>query len=296
MIIALPKHISPTRKAPSPTVLVLSISSLAALLLCAPTASAAVLAYDGFNIGTDYTSGDLAGQNPTISGFTGGWNGFGSLAVNVDNALTYPGVTTDNTGGVDSVGNGRVSRNLTNPFSAATAGTFYLGFLTSVPDFSTQYRSLEMHVGGFDDSQRTFQAGYNSDISTTDWGIRVNNTTVATSGVSPVANETVLYVVKFELSATAASDSITFWVNPSDLSSEAGSGAGTTLSGLDFGADRMGVANFLSGSTGDGGKFDEVRLGTTFTDVTTAVPEPGSLAFIASGIVLLGMLRRSRRA
>ena len=288
-----------------PLASLLAAACFATLALGAMEGRAALLAYDGFRIATDgYTQGNLGGQNPTTPGFTGAWDqpnifGSGSAVVNSASALTYPGATTDNTGGVATSSGAnsgaRVSRLLASPFTATTSGTFYFSFLTQVPDTNKQgYVGLEMHNGGTDDSQRTFQAGFNGDVAPnngTTYGIRVNNATTASSGVTPVANQTALFVVKFTLSATDLSDSITVWVNPSDLSSEAGSGAGTTISGVNFTAERIGFGDFFS----SGGKFDELRVGTTYQDVT-AVPEPTSAAFLAGGAALLGMLRRRRLA
>jgi hypothetical protein len=301
------KHTQPNQLSVTFRTCILAASFCAIGALGVSDAKAAPLAYDGFKIGGDgYTAGSLGGQNPTTLGFTGAWNqanifGNGSAVVNSASALTYPSFTSDNTGGVATSSGGgsgvRVSRPLTNPFTTATAGTYYFSYLTQVPNTNKSgYVGLEMHSGGTDDSQRTFQAGYNQDVAPfsptniTQWGIRVNNSTIASSTVNAEANTTALFVVKFTLSATNNSDSITLWVNPSDLSSEAGSGAGTTLSGLNFTADRIGFGDFFS----DGGKFDELRVGTTFNDATTVVPEPGTVGLLMGGAGAL-LLRTRRR-
>jgi hypothetical protein len=280
---------------------ILAASFCAVSALGVSDSQAGLIAYDGLKVGGDgYTSGNLGGQTPATLGFTGAWNtpllfGSGSAEVNSASALTYSGVTTDNTGGVGTTGFGvRANRFLANPFTATTAGTFYFSYLTQVNNLNKDYVGLELQSGANGDgAERSLQAGFNNDIAPnggSTWGIRVNNENVASSGVAATANETVLFVMKFTLSAANLSDSITLWVNPSDLASEAASGPGTTVSGVNFLADRVTFANF--GNTG--GKFDELRIGTTFTDATTAaVPEPGTVALLTAGAGT--MLLRARR-
>jgi hypothetical protein len=67
---------------------------------------------------------------------------------------------------------------------------------------------------------------------------------------------------------------------------------GVTFSGFDLVAtDRIALANFGSGTAA----FDEIRMGTTFQDVTAAVPEPNSIALILGGICVLLFTNRVRR-
>jgi hypothetical protein len=267
----------------------IQIPNLDASVPNTPLPLTALLAYDGFNIGgpNGYTTGSLLGQDPKTLGFTGPWSSFafgnngapeGTAVVESASGLTYSGATSDNTGGVATSSGPhagvRTSRVLTKPFTAATAGTFYFSFRTQVANTNKKgYAGLEMHNGGTQDSERTLQAGYNQDVAPftkniNTYGIRVNNDQIASSDVTPVVNKTALFVIKFTLSATDASDSVTLWVNPSNLSSEAASGAGTTISGVNFLADRVTFGNFDQGD-GGAGKFDELRMGTTFQDVTS---------------------------
>ena len=77
------------------------------------------------------------------------------------------------------------------------------------------------------------------------------------------------FVGKITFSTTAGQDEISLWRNPSNLASEAGSGAALfSKSGFDLQIDRVSLARF---NGADGLKADEIRFGTSWTDVTTPV-------------------------
>lgn len=209
--------------------------------------------------------------------------------------LNYPGLRSNNTGGALIYGSdfsysqiNRASRSLGAPITGATSGTQYVSFLMRKNTTNTGYIGLEMLSGGVANANRTLQFGGNSDTSdgSGNWGLRVNNTaaldtpavgTAVQTDVPVVANETVLVVMKLVLSATAASDSVTLWVNPTSLALEANSGPGFTLSGIDFTADRIALAGFTY--AGHWCFFDEFRLGTAWSSVL-----PGPSVEIASPV------------
>ena len=104
-----------------------------------------------------------------------------------------------------------------------------------------------------------------------------------------------LFVVEFNLSATAGGDSVTVWLDPT-LGAGDPSG-GVTVSGQNIAFDRLATSDYAStGSTGNSGAWDNIRFGTTFNDVTiAAVPEPTTLAPLC-GIVGLALWFRRRSA
>ena len=80
--------------------------------------------------------------------------------------------------------------------------------------------------------------------------------------------------VRFNLSAAALSDSVTVWIDPI---SEIG---GITVSGKDMTFDRLSLSDY----DGNSAAWDEIRWGTTFTDV---VPEPATMLLLGLGGLLL---------
>lgn len=81
-------------------------------------------------------------------------------------------------------------------------------------------------------------------------------------------------------------DRFTLFVNP-DIS--AGPQFGVEKLDLDLGTANR-ITMYHTGSFA----FDEIRIGTTFSDVVTAVPEPSS-ALLVLAVASLAYWRRSRR-
>jgi hypothetical protein len=134
------------------------------------------------------------------------------------------------------------------------------------------YRAFELHNGGFaDGANRKFQLGFQDGdfvSNGTDYGFKVNGTSTA---LSANTGDVALFVLKFDFSAVAGSDSVTVWQNP-DLSTP---GAGTTIGGFDMSFDRITFAKY---GTSDAASWDELRLGDTFTDV---IPKAAMLGLIS---------------
>lgn len=269
---------------------------LVALTMCvaATSASAAVIAYDGFS-SANYTTGQLLGQNPTITGFTGAWtNNAVVYEGGAASALTYNGIASNDTGGAfsNSVGGrtGRVFSTMLGGNVVSGTHTYYISLMIKNAVINVaNYRAFEL------DSQfgnRNFQLGSAADTGFTNWGMRVTTATstniVANSGVAAVANSTVFAVVKLTYSDVAAGDSVSLWIDPTNLGSESLSTNFVSLTGFDFlhnSARDMQLASFSGAGTS---YWDEIRIGTAWADVTP-VPEPsafvlfgiGSLCFVA---------------
>lgn len=264
---------------------------------------AVVLSHDSFS---GYSPGELPGQNPTVTGYSGAWAdvAFGDAEPSVTaGSLSYSdplylGSSGDKISkgadleGINGANSGRTERLLDSSLvvTNSTAGTVYLSFLfqSGFENAAAQpavYQTLGLWNGtGANDGLRDFEAGIASgDFGTTNYAYRVDNSTVGNLGVA--SNSSVhLFVVKFDLSAAAASDSVTVWLNPTLGAGEPG--GGVTLSGRDLAFDRLVFSDYASNST----NWDEVRWGTTFNAVT--VPEPVSALLGSFG--LLALLRRRR--
>jgi hypothetical protein len=280
----------------------LSLSILSAGVLLPATGLAAILSQDSFSA---YTAGaELPGQNPTIVGYTGGWTdvAFGNAEPAViAGSLTYGGANYA-AGGGDMVGkgadtagigagnSGRVERLLDSALvvTDSTAGTVYLSWLfkTGNENAAAQanvYQTLALWNGtGATDSLRDFEAGIAAgDFATTNYGFRVDNNAPANLNLAPDSNVH-LIVAKFTLSATAASDSVTVWIDPVLGAGEPA--GGVTVSGKDLAFDRLVLSDFASNSSA----WDDIRWGAAFDDVTTAEVLPSIPVFEAQPVTYVG--------
>lgn len=159
----------------------------------------------------------------------------------------------------------------------------------------SNYRSFEMHDGGFDDgSQRKVQIAHGNDAinATTNFGLRLFSNDSFRLDLGAADTNVNLFVLKFDLSATSNTDSVTVWRNPAMSGADPLTG-GQTLTGFDMTFDRTSLARF----GGDGTSTtditaDEIRFGDSFAAVTP-IPEPSSaLLLLTAG---LGLAIRRRR-
>lgn len=262
-----------------------AILRLSAITLIASSSAALALptVVDSFLTGApNYTVGstNLIGQGPTALGFTGTWieayGGAQSPDV-IATGLTY----TDGTNSVAAAGGaieypagggGRAGRLLGSPYGDTTAGTVYFAVMIKPETTGTGYRGFELHNGGFGDGggNRKLQIVTGED-GLSDFTVRLffnpNDGFSATVGT---ANTDVnFFVGKFTFSTTSDSDSLDVWMNPSNLSSESLSGSPQfSKAGFNMQFDRTSIARF---NAGDGVKVDEIRFGSSWSDVTTVV-------------------------
>ena len=271
------------------------LSALAASIATAATA------YDPFLTGSppangEYSTGNqnLAAQNPTVTGWTGGWAVGASFNSSVSaTGLAYSdgsnNLVTDG-GSIFAAANSRVGRGLSAPATSSTTSTLYMSLLFQL-DGTVGYNAFEMHDGGFADTDRTIQLGVGGAgepaTNAGDFGLKVNNSSIADLGTAD--NNTNLFVVKFNFSNTGSGDSLSVWRNPTLGGAEPTADA--TLSGFDLTFDRTTIARFGNGTT----NLDELRFGTSFADVTP-IPEPSSALLIFLASVLGVASRRRRRA
>jgi hypothetical protein len=253
---------------------------LALILLTAPTARATLLAYDGF----DYPAGqDLAGQS---GGF--GWdsiwgNNGGAFTVVSSPGLSYPGL--------GSLGNAAA----TAPNQGATAGdsvTTYPRVASSniygIPGSTVYYSFLLQpdadfgNYGGINIGGGELFIGRSGNQST--YGIE-DATTVAPGSVPVRQGVPALLVLRADFGLTGT-DTFRLYSDP-------------TLPGLEPALDDATLtlnsttqSNLLYLNNIGGYTTDELRIGTTYADVT-AVPEPVLALFIP--VLMLASRKIGRR-
>ena len=139
-----------------------------------------------------------------------------------------------------------------------------------------------------------------SDVSGNSYfvGTGVNNTTanlVFTTTPLTAGSNTVFIVLSYTFNPSTSDDVVNMWVNPSSADFGSGSAPAPTLTATGVGgggAEPTQIASFNIRNVSTVGApsvvFDELRIGTTWADVTpAAVPETGSfmLLLAAGGLV-----------
>lgn len=260
------------------------IASLATLAVT-PPAGASLIAYEGFN----YTAGSsLAGQSGGGStGFVSEWaSPFGGDVTLEAGSLSFGAL--DTTGGKVYVsptsGTTTAPRSLSSPISS---GVTYVSVLAQFEAGTRQF-GLALHESGTERLLIGKQGGQ------TDWSIGAGGGFgVAGTGIT-ATNTPTLLVVRIEWDESGDED-IRLWVNPTPGSSEpALASADAVKIGERGGFNGIRVAaGFNSGSQITAtGWIDEVRIGTTWADVTP-VPEPGSVGLFSVASLLWLKRRRA---
>ena len=246
------------------------------------SANATLLFSEAFN----YTSGTgLTGQiNP---GNSTAWSSANStyLAIGSGN-LTYDGLV--DLGGNELVINNGGSSSLYNTFANQTGGQIYYSFLfnASAADSGNNYfTALNPGTTAPSGSADAIDAYYytNGKVYVRGAGASAN----AGTGSALTLNTTYLIVEMIDLTAKTGS----LWIDPT-----LGDGAPTATASLSsLTATAVDNIGFKSQNTpGITYLIDNVRVGTTWADVTP-VPEPSSIALAAAGLgLMMAMIRRRR--
>jgi len=267
--------------------------TILAILTAAVTvaSSQAQIFYDAFN----YSTGTLAPSTTTPS--NGSW-----LALNSGTAPAVVSGNLDISGLQSSTGNsvswttGNIQEAYTT-FSSASTGLLYYSFafrLTALPTATTYSFGL-MQPGstttyGSTIWLRASGAGFNVGLD--------NRTPSSTSNFAAPTynlNETLFIVGSYEFVSGTGNDISRIWINPSSTDFSALSAPTATITATG-GTDLTGVRGFLlRGANGSpSGQMDELRIGTSWADVTP-VPEPSSSMLMVLGAGALVGIRSLRR-
>jgi streptogramin lyase len=278
-------------RAPFETVLKLSaFSGAIAAAVFAQSAHGTTIAYDGFN----YPAGSsLAGQNGG-QGFSGAWyqGGFNvstSAGTLESGSLAYsPLATTGNQLTIPAKGNlNGLERNFASSISSGTVyisyalcpeGGFY-GIASGCNGIYLHGSLNDLFFGnsGINGKYAMEQRGGNGEV---------------TSSVVPVVGQTEFLVLKAQL--LSGNDVFTLYTNPTPGAPEPSTGL--VKSDLDIGSlSNLVIYSGLASNLGGAFNYDEIRVGTTYADVTP-IPEPSTLALLGVGAIsLLGYALRRRR-
>ncbi|MCA9252105.1 MAG: PEP-CTERM sorting domain-containing protein [Phycisphaerales bacterium] len=266
-----------------------------------------------------YTAGGLNGQNPSISpGWTAGnaWS-VGSANLQADSGTLTNGALDHPTGGkgkyiASSVDFYRAGHHKIDSYTPSD--TYYMSFLVNPGGSFLSTGSREHAVVGFSNFFAGKNEFENTGAASEVYGLFTGFTEGApgeadlimrarngagdledTLLVSSVDNRTMHVMFRLDVNVGGGSvDEVTYWINPSDISSEAQATATAEATGMvnTFAMDQNNRIDRAYALTNDWARtffWDETRLGTTFGDV---VPEPATLGFIALGGI--AVLRRRR--
>jgi hypothetical protein len=183
--------------------------------------------------------------------------------------------TVGNQATLNGAGGSAALRTLSSSYVTASGTDYWISFTINVPATSTDV-GISLFEGS--SGERNFM-GVSSGLSNNYGLLQPNlNTAVARD------TGTHFYVLQY-----AASGAVNLWLDP-DQSSLGGAAptGGTNVSGTrgSFTFDTIRLGSF-NGS----GAVDELRIGTTFADVSP-VPEPSTVGLLAIGA--LGLARRRR--
>jgi len=257
----------------------LAVAAASCLLL--QSASATVLFSEAFN----YTSGtSLSGKiNP---GNSTAWSTAGATLSITNADLTY-GSLADLGGNALSITNGAATSSI-NTFANQTSGQIYYSFLLDVitPDSGNNYFTA-MNPG------TTAPNGGTDAIdcylySNGNIGLRTAGKSTVTTG--PLTAGTTYFVVEeYDFSASTAY----LYLNPTPGGSMPA--ANLSLSGSTATAiDNVGFKAAAGGVTG-AYVVDNLRIGTTWADVTPVIPEPSTVVLLGVGLGLVAAVIRRRR-
>jgi hypothetical protein len=310
-----------------PRLLSFAASAVVAVAVTATTARADLLAYEPFSIGVgvgDYMAGDedagtnlLGGQNPTPSPtlfYTGGWiqSGGDSQAVKPI-SLSYPLFPRSGGHVGDAVqfsccSFGRTGRALTNGLGGGrNPDTIYQSFLVDFGNQGTDdptafgKRGVEWYNGGIGDSFLAVDLFVNAFSGVNDFRLQVTTPSgtqfaALNGGGLNLANMAGVHLIVMKFAFDPASpDTVTAYLDPTD-SIEANWTPAAVVSAPNsdlFISHHSATANFtFSGAGHVPARYDEVRWGDTFADVTPFVPEPEALLLAAIGLGGMTLRRR----
>jgi hypothetical protein len=299
---------------------VLSVVSVMSLVFLAATIQAQIISYDGFS----YPAGNRLWG--TVPGDGDGGGTWGSTWSSTSAALTTNNSSGLSYGALPVLGGGTVLGNPSGSTGSAAqsqrmlpgtltslvggSGTIWVGFLYQ------NWGADQAGLAGFREtglrliSGATLNGNGSANVTGTDrLDVGTPNTYVAgasdklslfsgstfvasslTTPRGPSAGNTVFVLVRLDFDNTTAADTAYAWFNPS-LASEPGTGSAISFTTADL--TSINALRFQAGGLNASGtnavwELDELRVGYTWADMVSAVPEPGAL--LISGLAGLGIL------
>jgi hypothetical protein len=281
--------------------------AVVAAVLGPSSARAELLGYDGFEA---YPANQTLHGKTGGTGFTGAWSGVAAgqnMARVIDAALSYQQGDLWIQGGTKAVavyGTGSIVDNVVGrPFASQTEPV-YFSLLFMSTNAVTGAAFIQYVVSDDADHNNAGSIGHRSDTNN-GFFARVRTAsgdTHTTSGPAATAGETYFLVGRFSKTVGSTNyNRMEVWVNPKTAGIPAGSAdylAYLQVPNTNSGTPNL--AHFLIRQANYADTqwivFDELRIGTTYGDVVTLVPEPGSALMAClglAGMLLLGGRRRS---
>ncbi len=247
------------------------------------TCHAVLLGYDGF----DYAVGsNIVGETGGI-GWANAWSGTAPSATIGDRDVqspgaTYPPLQTAGNKAFISATN-QTQRTLTAGVQGTDAGTVWLSFIGQrVGPNNIRFFSLSLYQGTTDSANERFSIGEQSNNAADLWGAHFTSTAQGRVEVADASINTESFLLARVDYQPGANDNLYLWVN-TDLSLGEPATATAEASSVGLWNLAFDIVSIRAGTTNGGNHgaayFDELRIGTSFSDVTPGglVCEPGDV-------------------
>jgi hypothetical protein len=273
--------------------------SVAAFIgLFASSSQATLIATESFN----YTQGSSVISQGTNTGWpTSGqtWSGSSLGKIDTDSKMSYNNLLTSGNHLETAIVNGQadgVYRSF-GPTPYGTAGkTYWFSTLIRVDVATgTSYGGVSLFTGT-NPSTATEHFFYGQRNVSSLWGFEQHGGTGADSSISSTNQVVGFLVVELIGGTGGGSGTAKLYVNPTSLGGSAPSTASATFSFTDFSFDAYRVqSGSKTGSLSEKVDVDELRFGTTYGDVTPAIPEPTTYLLLSIGICAVAVCRRLKK-
>ena len=259
-----------------------ALAAVALVGMALPAAHASLLVYEPFN----YTAGSNLSQTATGLGLTGSWSG-GNATI-ASGSLSEGNLATSANSLIGGASNG-TQVNLTSPLSATAGNPLWVSFLMQTPATATEvtggWGGLVLELSS---SASVFTYPFIGYANSGVFVVQTQGGGNDVNGPSVSPNTTYLMVLE-DIANSSGPDTLNLWVDPT--AGVANPPATPTITDNLIGP----IGDIYGIGTNDGPystSYDEIRIGTSYADVTP-VPEPATLGLVA--ICGLGLLLLKRR-